>query len=481
MSEPSDDASIALLSNLQKLGAPLDSPDDIRRLYKGRLAEVLDFLASNVVGRRDALSSRTGIQAYRESSRPSSHGVDADVDPLHARVKRAEARVKLAQREVDNSEETLRKQTDSLDQSEREVERLQHTLADRHSTALLLSVLERKEAIRNERFKEILNLLSALKDKARTQAAVRYHSQVRPPQAAISPATKPIRVPRTENTRDTLAALQSHAVRIAHLTLLAKDNTLPARTKEAEARLLNAVARSMGLNSDDAKVVAAYERYRAAGEARGRVNIEYRSPLPAANPGDDIEDLTERIMCKERELQDLADRAAALTLACARALQADAVFSRETAPQLQEELQREATTAQGHVDTLRLSIVHRQRPEAELTLREASARDLHKGRSFEQTLLDIERDYADARATETFLEEADKLLSPDTAAVETHAAMAASYAGEEAVLSARLQKLFSRKGAKADAGQALVQDIERLVAEVGIIAGSSHMYASTNG
>lgn len=42
---------------------------------------------------------------------------------------------------------------------------------------------------------------------------------------------------------------------------------------------------------------------------------------------------------------------------------------------------------------------------------------------------------------------------------------------EKTELSDRVQKLLERKAKKTEAGQLLIQDIERLVAEVGIISG----------
>lgn len=95
-----------------------------------------------------------------------------------------------------------------------------------------------------------------------------------------------------------------------------------------------------------------------------------------------------------------------------------------------------------------------------------------------------------ARDAESFLEAADALVSPDPATSDAHAAIAserrippstlstylrvaeASYANEEAALSARLQKLLQHKAEKADAGHALVEAVEQLIAEVGIIAGT---------
>lgn len=51
--------------------------------------------------------------------------------------------------------------------------------------------------------------------------------------------------------------LQSHSIRLTRLSVIANDNTLSARNKDAEARVLEAVAHSMGLGTGDPDVIAA--------------------------------------------------------------------------------------------------------------------------------------------------------------------------------------------------------------------------------
>ena len=51
-------------ASLQENGAPEISEEDFARLYKGRMVEVLDLVARNVVGRNHVASARTAIQQY---------------------------------------------------------------------------------------------------------------------------------------------------------------------------------------------------------------------------------------------------------------------------------------------------------------------------------------------------------------------------------------------------------------------------------
>ncbi|KAH9851224.1 hypothetical protein C2E23DRAFT_831526 [Lenzites betulinus] len=450
---------------LREVGAPLPNRDDMDRLYQGRMAEVLRFAASNVQGRKNTASARRSIHALRAQPRTAGTLSEPGADPLYARVQRGESRVKNAQRAIERSEEESQKPSSSLAQLESEASCLQEGLQDKRLTALLLSVLERKETIRKQRFDEISRLLQELRSRVAEQPTTKVQSDSSCLLETIS--GKP---PRTEYTCDTLASLQAHSLRLARLSAVAKGKALMTQTQKSELRLLEVVARSMGSDTENPDVVSAYERVRAAARTHASSSMAYRPPLPEDETEEDLEGIYQRIADKETDLQNLTDQAAALTLACARALQADSVFVRNTAPQLKEALQEETAATQGHVDALRRSVVNRPRA-ADATGR-SQGNDLSHGRSFSQTLSDIEHGLSKTRETESFLNQANALIASDPTVVESHATIAAVYTGEEAAVSSRVQRLLERKSAKADAGRALVQDIERLVAEVGIIAST---------
>ncbi|KAL7278782.1 hypothetical protein ACG7TL_007791 [Trametes sanguinea] len=347
--------------------------------------------------------------------------------------------------------------------SEEKEEALQDQLETERLTALLLQVLERKEEIRKARFVEILKLLEELREKVRESQKTSIVGEV-----TLPLSEKVIEVPRAEYTRDTVAA---HSLRLSRLSTLAKDHGLKARTQAAEARLLDLIAHSKNSDRDDPEVSAAYQKCFAAAKSRAEMSVQYRSPNPTESECEDIQGISDRVSQRESEVQSLADHASALTLACARAIQGNAAFTKETAPQLREALQNEASAAQGHVDTLRLSIVsHAAKLESKRSY--GHDRALHQGRSFPQTLADVERVFSDTQETEAFLKSADRLLSPDAVAVESHHSMTALYAKAEAETSEKIRKLLERKTAKADAGRVLLEDIERLIAESAIIASS---------
>ncbi|KAI0772395.1 hypothetical protein BD413DRAFT_41896 [Trametes elegans] len=448
--------------SLVAIGAPPISHEELERLYQGRMAEVLDFVAANVVGRKKAAAARHSIQSQRvEQIRADQH-----VDPLYARVQRAEARLRNARVALEASEQAHRAQLQNVARHEREEAALQAGLDNQQKTVLILSILERKEEVRRQRFQEISRLLHELRDKAHEAYKAFEQGQVLP-DAEIDTTGKPV---RTEHTRDTLAALQAHGLTLSRLSALAKEAGLAARTQEAESRIRDAVARIAAAGPDDLEVDALYDRYLAGAKSRARASVQYRSPLPTSDQQIEISEVVKRIAEKEEQMQQAGDRSAALILACARAVKVTSEFSQGAAPQLNSELQTEATQSRGYVDALRLSVISRDGPSDKKP--ESQGMSLSHGRSFERTLTDIEHAFSDARDTEAFLEAAGLLLTPDHEAVQHHAAIADMYAKEEDGLSGRLCKLLERKGKKADAGHVLIQDIERLIAEVGIITGT---------
>ncbi|KAI0819440.1 hypothetical protein BC628DRAFT_1332859 [Trametes gibbosa] len=446
---------------LREVDAPLPTREDMDRLYQGRMVQILQFVASNVVGRKSVASARRAIHASCGQSRIASAPSVQKADSLHLRVQRAEARVNNTRMAVENLEAELQKPSRSLTRLEGEVDRLQSGLQDKRITTLLLSVLQQKEEIRKQRFEEISQFIHELR------------SVFKPCMAQLEPdllecgSTIPGTCQRTEYTRDALASLQSHSIRLTRLSGLAEAEILATRANKLEASLFEVVARSMHSYTGDPEVVYARERICAGARIRAASSIQYHSPIPEATHMEEFEDVYQRIAEKELNLQNLADRAAALTLACARLLRKDHAFVQDTAPQLNEALEGEAAAAQGHVDAQRLSIINRPRAaDATGSLKRDS---ITHGRSFCQTLSVIEHRFTETRDTEAFLNQANSLIGPDSTAVQRNAAIAETYAHEEKTVSRCVENLLERKTAKADAGRALVQDIERLIAEVGII------------
>ncbi|KAI1796042.1 hypothetical protein LXA43DRAFT_988074 [Ganoderma leucocontextum] len=450
-------------ASLRDMGAPEISEEDFARLYKGRMLEVLDIVSCNVVGRNRVASARTAIQQFRELSNARRLHVEHDTDPMSTSARRADSHLKNARASLTAIQTSREEQVQSLSSLEREEMELQKILEDKRRTALLLSVLEHKEKIRNNRFVDIAMLLEELRRKTnRTKTRSLNDS----PPRELRTQTK---AQRAEHTRDTLSALQSYALRVSRLSQRTQETSSPSRVKKAEERLLQAVTASLSSTTEDEKVVSTFQTLCAAGKSQARPSVVYRSALPPeTEKAEDLQELTLRVHEKEDELQGLFDHSAALTVTCAQSLQTITNFANETSPALRDGLREESNSAQGHVDLLRLSVINRREtPTVPNTID-----GLSRGQSFDAVLETIQRQATESQDTEQFLREIETLIAPGPASRGGYESLIEHYVKEESELSERVKKLLERKAEKSEVGQLLIQDIERLVAEVGIISGA---------
>ncbi|KAI0754287.1 hypothetical protein C8Q80DRAFT_358833 [Daedaleopsis nitida] len=456
---------------LKDIHAPDMSNEDLVRLYKGTLAEIIDFVAHSVVGRSKATAARAIIQQDRESSRQPRPPSNEDLDPLFTHVQRAESRLKRARIDLDRAQQARDEYMHTVCDLENEERRLSDVLDDKRLTESLLEILERKQNIRIQRLAEISVLLDALNNKT-----VAHHEVEEGPSSAVPALNLTNRRIRAEHTRDTLAALQAHQLHLSKLSLQAREQGGSHSRTDAERRLLHSVAHVMQRPEEEPEVLSTFERLRSSAQSRARLHTQYQSPLPPGRGGEPAEtalrSLSQRVASKELELQQLADRSTALMLASARALQEVTVFADTTVPALRDGLQAESSGAQGQGDVLRLSIVDRARPDRPAA--RPDSRDVvgtGGGRAFSATLGAVREAVARVQRSESFLERANTLAAPDSARMEAHRTLIDTRAGEEADLAARLKQLLERKANKTDVGRVLVADIERLIAEVGMIAG----------
>ncbi|KAH9927094.1 uncharacterized protein BXZ73DRAFT_78578 [Epithele typhae] len=235
------------------------SEEDFTRLYKGKLANVLDFIAQSVQGRARVAAARGEVQREREGI-VRNHQTN---DPLHAAARRADSRLKNARislEEMQKSHSEQKKNIEMLGEIsnhvpilethlkavEHEELRLRASLEQKIRTSLLLDILERKENIRSQRFSEISQLLTDLREKEMAEETASV--------ASSSISFGLTKVPRTENTSDVLSTLQSHAVRISQLEKASRLSKGPTSMIEAETQMLDAVAHSLDLPPDDPRV-----------------------------------------------------------------------------------------------------------------------------------------------------------------------------------------------------------------------------------
>ncbi|TBU22291.1 hypothetical protein BD311DRAFT_770641 [Dichomitus squalens] len=467
-----------IMTSLRQIDAPEISIEEIGRLYKGRMADVLDVIARHISGRKGAAVARSAIQQTRGSTTAKKPHADLNADALFTSVRRAESRLTNGRVLFTGAQTVQMEQMQPLKSLEREKEELQAKLAEKRTTVVLLSVLERKAKIRNERFAEIARLLDELRRRSAnmTQTHVETIPHLRGPTKSRT----------TEHTRDALAALQAHALRASRLSGQPNDSVLPSRVNKAKQRLLLAVARSMNASADDDEVATMFQALRAAAEAQARLAVQYHSPLPSEPDGaEDLRDLSRRLDEKEDQLHDLVIQSAALTLACAQSLQMLTEFANEALPALRDALHDESNSAQGHLDILRLSVVNRSRasevPEHTDGLSSGLVCDRlylnwHRTsisiQAFEEALHSIRQQAAESQQIDLFLAQARTLIAPGPEDRHKNQTLISNHIKEEMEVSERVGKLLERKMKKTEAGRLLVEDIERLVGEVGIISGS---------
>jgi len=123
--------------------------------------------------------------------------------------------------------------------------------------------------------------------------------------------------------------------------------------------------------------------------------------------------------------------------------------------------------AEGYIDVLRLSTT--QRADSEVTRKDADGLS-GQGKSWHQTLLEVQGALQQAHEKETFLRHA--VISQPRVRSDIDE-MIAAHTTAQAEVDDRVTKLLSRKLEKARAGDVLEADITRLAREVAIVSALS--------
>ncbi|OBZ74286.1 hypothetical protein A0H81_05623 [Grifola frondosa] len=421
---------------LRLVGAPEMSSEDFSRLYKGPLADALLFVAEHLVGRKKTAATRLAIHQMRDNGDLNPRAQDRGSDVGYTSAKRAAARLISARNDLDNAQSSLRGQQQLLRDLQRGADQLQAEYEEKRLTSVLLSVLETKENIRRTKSTEIARLTESLKKECIASSA----------------------------------ALHAHHICLSRLATHSRAPDIQSQLTANESRLRTAIARSMGKSNDDQQVVSTYEQCLQSARARATENLRYQSPLTAASIGSldeqtDLNHMLRQVAEQEIDLQHLSDRTVALGLSCAHSLQAVTTFTQTTATALRHMLQEQAAAAQGHVDVLRLSIIHRVRANSGQMPQGSSESESARY----QTLKDVEDAVEHTNKIIRFLQGI--TLNDPSLPSTSDAAKLADFSEEQAEVGIRLKKLLTRKLEKARAGDVLVADVERLIAEVGTVAG----------
>ncbi|KAJ7217400.1 hypothetical protein B0H12DRAFT_1153789 [Mycena haematopus] len=425
---------------LSALGAPL-TLEEYTRLFNGPLADVLTFLSEHLVGRHAAASARTTLflaqeaQAKSQLKQPATTRSHADKTAARLAAAKTSSVVYATQLEL---QEKTRAASARLAAQQRQ-------LGAKCRILLLLKVLEAKHALTTQRIESL----------------TRKINEHTPPQALAVPTphlkTKAyLTPPRISHTRDRLADLH-------RLMLPAPVLHPPADPRE---RLRSAIARILSTDPGHPDTKRAVESCLAfARRHAGSILNQQDEGTPDA-----LLLYTKSQYNKEKvlKLQSLVERCAALRLACEQNLAEISNDATTSLPELRLSLQTESKAAKGHVDLLCALV---------LATQVSKPTKAEKSESF-ASRVKFACGMLDSVTTRAVLEEVGRIVR------KTHRRQSLLHAGASALaapppasvdLDAHLRtteaahargiELLTRKAAKAEAGQARADEVEKVIGD----------------
>ncbi|KAJ7621246.1 hypothetical protein FB45DRAFT_1062262 [Roridomyces roridus] len=295
-------------SALSSLGAPV-TLNEFTQIYKGPLADILDFFGEHLVGRRGAATARSQILSLQSTSNLKQPRTDAD---------RAVARLGSASKACEVYGGELDERLTKSEATQAKLDSLGRELARKKRVLLLLGVIEAKERVRIGRVEELGRRIAGEQSTVRRVAL-----EPKGVKQLVLPA------PRVSNVKDCLATLHSLSIR----------KTPPE--DEATRRLRAVVTRRF----DDADVERIMNQ--CVSFARGKSSPR-RDSLEARMK------LSEE---KARELQTLVDLWTMLQRLCESYVASRKEFVQSISPALGQSLRENTCSAKGYMDVLRAAIV----------------------------------------------------------------------------------------------------------------------------
>ncbi|KAI0076863.1 hypothetical protein K474DRAFT_1185129 [Panus rudis PR-1116 ss-1] len=422
------------------------SPEEAETYLKGPFGDALRFFVDHVRGRSEVSNARNAIHALTDSKIPKPSTAESTI---YDKVKRSTTRLNVAQQHVKGLQTKSQQMQQKILTAELEVASLEREVQNGRMRESLMSILEQKEAIRIRRIAELSRLLDDERKKITSE------SNANPAEGGPSPSPQTKLRIRAENTRDTIAMLQAYQIRLAELLRSDKGSSIP----QIESRLLEAIARKMGLPVNDERVVAQYETCRTAARHRASLKLQYQPVVQDPPTRENVQKLADQVAEKRNKLQRTSDEIASLSSECTRLLQEISAFETSVVPELRESLEEDRKNTEGYLDKLRLSIDEFRylRPfEGDQLL------NTH-GRTVGALVEDVRREIVQTYEINTFLESS-LLPTPNAPDLRQKLDDFSKHTEEE---SDRQTKLLSRKAEKATkVGGVLVKDIEDLVKEV---------------
>ncbi|RDB26768.1 hypothetical protein Hypma_005371 [Hypsizygus marmoreus] len=449
---------------LDLLGAPTIEEEEFNRLYSGPFADTLLFMSEHLKGRRQVAVDRHAIHKLREV-RSQLHVKQPD-DAARSPVDRSESSLNATKQTYEVLRRELVDRQTSLEKTQRNIDELNLKLQSKRRVALLLRVLEQKEKIRMQRFREMSKMMEDLRRSAKAShpqdmstgsADSLFHSQ------ELSPVLK---LPRLSYTRDTITNIHAYHSRLSQIS---KVKVEPS--SQVISRLEQIISARVESNQE-AKIVL--QRCVSAARARSAKVIQYRKLETLASISSEaLDQRLARNRTKENNLQKLSDHTIALGFLCEHFLTTISVFLDQTSSILRSSLQDELPQAKGYIDILRLLVAascHDELRRDGFIQDVGKACNIRASESSDIVLRDIENLLGRYRHQSSASASFANLHVPPPNADEE--ALIASHDKEFEGAEERATKLLARKVEKAGLGNSLVKDMETLLVEMKTIVGS---------
>ncbi|KAJ6466880.1 hypothetical protein C8R45DRAFT_1020396 [Mycena sanguinolenta] len=430
---------------LSALGAPINL-EEYTRLANGPLADVLMFLSEHLVGRQAAASARTTLFLAQEAQAKSQLRQPAttrsNADKAVARLAGAKTSSVVYATQLAELQEKTRAASARL-------ATLQHQLDSKRRILLLLKVLEAKHTLNMQRIESLTRKINELR-----------HT---PPQALVVPtpllrSDVDLTLPRISHTRDRLADL--------HRLMLPSPARNPS--PDPHERLRRAVARILSKDPSHPDTKRVVESCLAF--AQRHANSASHRKKDEETPDARLLD-TKNQSNKERvlKLQSLVDRCAAFRLVCEQNLAEISNHTTVSLPELRLSLQAKSQAAKGHVDFLKaLILATRAKPESAKAKKSESFASrvklvcgMPESATTRAVLEEVGRVVRKAHCQQLLVHTgANTLVAPPPASVDLAAHLRTTKAAR-----ARGVELLTRKAAKAEAGQARADEVEKVIAD----------------
>ncbi|TFK37137.1 hypothetical protein BDQ12DRAFT_713746 [Crucibulum laeve] len=435
------------------------SEAELAAVANGAFLDILEFVCEHLRGRRGVAGSRSVIHAARKERARSR--VKHPDDMLRSTSEKAASAFRAAEKSVCVYREQLEERMRGLQGSEEKEKELKNRISGKRKISLLLDVLEQRERLRTRRFEEVGKIIRELRTKVHSRSALPDI----PPLPSLS-TTKTTARYRTSHVRETLTSLHVHHLRVSRLLHPRHPNT--GGSGASEDLLIQRLRRALGKHTKSAgEADGVVERLLDLARRKARTRVRMTCSEQKEEAGrEELNEKTHHAGKKERELQDLLNRAVGLAFSSEHAIESISHFLRETAPMLRSSLKAEGVQTRGYVDVLRDHIQpsedKREKGKEEFTVKVKSLLGMY-GAAPEVLAKEVERILQRTHARASFLSSAG-LPSPRPLPEEQQWMIAAHHSNEHAA-NEHAVKLLTRKIAKGEYGRGLGKQIENVLGE----------------